>query len=61
MTKSQMRGKPEMPKPVKRVSLRTKEKRKQKEWERFLGFMRKNPESMMSLVDVPIPSLAETE
>ena len=41
--------------------MKAQQKKKEKDWRKFLDFMRKNPETMMSLMDNPVPSICDAK
>ena len=46
---------------TKKISLKQMQKKKEKDWRKFLGFMSKNPEALMSLVEQPVPSICDAK
>ena len=45
--------------PKKKKSMFEIEKKKDRDWRKFLGLMKKNPEMMMSIMEKPVPSICE--
>ena len=46
---------------TKRNSIKNVMRKKEKDWREFIEFMKKNPETMMSLIDNPVPSVCDAK